>query len=149
MGILTHFSPIFLPFFSTTFHNSTTLHDLHPVCYVPSPPPLPPFSSIFLPFPPFSLFPPPFSPCPAFFRTPKSWFGELVSSVAVSADAFSESVLQRSATDHRTVTSHTVMPQGLPELTKMGRLSGPDLTKIGGLSAPKMAKIGVSAVPMA
>ena len=101
MGISCHFSLIFLPFFSTTSrHNppqptSCVLCPIFPQ-FPPIPPPflsifsifphLPPCSPIsphFSPFPPFAPFP----PFPPFFQTPKSWFGGLVSSVAVSADA--------------------------------------------------------------
>ena len=74
-----------------------TLHNPHPVCYaryflIPPPPnfpPFPPISPISSNFPHFPHFPP-------FFETPKSRFGELVSSVAVSADACSTSAVHNS-----------------------------------------------------
>ena len=82
----------FVPFFSHFLpclshfpqpHAATTLHNPHPMCCpLPPPPPnspnLPQFLPIFLRFPPvfyiFTIF-------------PKSWFGEVVCSVVVSADA--------------------------------------------------------------
>ena len=48
--------------------------------------PFPPHFQAFSPFPPF----------PPFFQTPKSWFGEWVNSVAVSADARGNLPLYRS-----------------------------------------------------
>ena len=81
------FRPIFLPFFShfPQPHPTTTLHNPHPVCYaryypIPShpPPPYPP--RCFSISPHFPHFP--------HFLDPKSWFGESVSPVAVSADAW-------------------------------------------------------------
>ena len=86
------FRLIFLPFLShfPQPHPSTTLHNPHPVRYAryfPMSPAFAPFfPPIFLHFPPFPLF---FStfPFPPIFQTPKSWFGQLVTSVTVSADA--------------------------------------------------------------
>ena len=77
---VSHFSPTFLPFLNLSLH--------FPYCFVddsPFPPIFPPFAPIFLHFPPF---PPVFPICPIF-TDPKSWFSELVISVAVSADACS------------------------------------------------------------
>ena len=87
MGISSHFPPISLPFLSHFLQPppATTLHNPHPVCYAryypispqSPPPPIFPICPHFLHFP----------HSPRFFQTPKSWFGELVSSVAMSADA--------------------------------------------------------------
>ena len=70
-----------LPFFSLFSHFGPVFlhHNPHPVCYAryfPIHPPPP----VFPRFPPFPLF-------PHLFQPPKSWFGGLVSSVVVSADA--------------------------------------------------------------
>ena len=86
MGISSHF----LPFFCTVcpiFLNHSPPH-LHtppqPTSAHPPPPhPPPPFSSIPPNFLHFFPVPPPFPP---FFQTPKSWFGGLVSWVAVNVD---------------------------------------------------------------
>ena len=89
MGISSHFSPVFVQFSSTTFrHNppqpTSFCHAHHFPIYLH----FPPFTSISPHFPPF---PPIFLHCPhsppPLYETPKAWFGELVSSVAVSADA--------------------------------------------------------------
>ena len=71
MRISSHFCPISLPFSSTTSRHNPPQPTSHVLCPLfPQPPPSPHFPR----FPPI-------------FQTPKSWFGELVSSGAVSADA--------------------------------------------------------------
>ena len=82
-GISSHFAP----FFSYSRSCSYILH-LDVMIYldmIPRFPPFPPLSPTSPP--PFPTISPHFPPCPPFFQTPKSWFGELVSSVAVSAYA--------------------------------------------------------------
>ena len=73
MGISSHFYPIFLPFSSTTS------------CHNPPQPTSRVLCPLFPHFPTISPIPPHFSPFPPIFpispvlKTPKSWFGELVS----------------------------------------------------------------------
>ena len=79
------FSPNFVPLSSTTSRHNPPQPTSHVLC--PLFPHFPPFPSIFLHFPPFPPISPIFLPLIPFSQTPKSWFDELVSSVAVSADA--------------------------------------------------------------
>ena len=73
--IFSNFSPIVVPFYSTTSRHKPP-QPASRVLYFPIfPPVFPHFPSVF------SIFPhvPPFSPFSAVFQTPKPWFGELVS----------------------------------------------------------------------
>ena len=92
MGILSYFPPYFsLIFLSLLSHfldhippqPSTTPIPCVMSYFSPISPHFPPFLSISPQFPPVSSI---FSVSPSF-QTPKSWFGEMVSLVAVSVDA--------------------------------------------------------------
>ena len=85
--------PIFSPFSPIGPHFPPTLEVVHTFSILiwsrfPTSPSVPPISPYFPPFPPIPAQSSPFSSFPPFFQTAKTWFGELVSSVAVSADAW-------------------------------------------------------------
>ena len=75
----------FVPFFSYF----SPFFVLFPLAASRHNPPQPTSCVLCLPFPHFAPFPP-IPLISTFFQSPKSWFGELVSSVAVSADACDE-----------------------------------------------------------